>query len=812
MTKVFLIIALFLLVCRVLVAQVAVNADGSQPDPSAMLDVKSTTRGALLPRMTQAQISFIVNPANGLVVFCTTDSKFYAFNDSTNVWKEILYGGGTLVQFLCGSSFPINHVAGMVAPVTKTVTYGTVTNIPGELSKCWITSNLGADHQATAVDDATEASAGWYWQFNTKQGYKHDGTIRTPGTVWLDNTSGSTDWTSGNDPCTLELGSSWRIPTYFEWANILSGGGWSNWTGPWNSGLKLHAAGYLYWQTGWLSNRGVYGSNWSSATSNGTSGNNYNFRADYSNMDANLKSYGCSIRCLRDGSTALIPPTVTTTPPYFITETTAYGGGSVVTDGGGAVTARGICWGTSSGPTISGSHTTDGGGTGIFVSNLTGLLPYTVYYIRAYAANSAGTAYGNELIFTTQFACGLSITINHVAGNVAPVTKTVVYGTVTLIPGESSKCWITSNLGADHQATSVDDATEASAGWYWQFNRLQGYKHDGTTQTPNTTWISSISENSAWIPANDPCNIELGTTWRLPTYTEWNNVNSTNGWTNWNGPWGSGLKLHAAGYLTGSDGSLGFRGSNGTYESSTQGDATNGGYLNFVSVSSYMNYYSKAYAFSARCLKEISPVPSTCGASITINHLAGNVAPVDKTVTYDIVTNIAGEPSKCWITSNLGADHQATAVDDATEASAGWYWQFNRKQGYKHDGTNRTPNTTWIYQISENSDWVIANDPCSIELGATWRIPTYTEWNNVDNTGGWTTWTGPWNSGLKLHAAGYLGNSNGSLFNRGSYGIYWSNTQNNVTNGWYLYFDSGGSSMYNDGKSFGFSARCVRDF
>ncbi len=134
--------------------------------------------------------------------------------------------------------------------------------------------------------------------------------------------------------------------------------------------------------------------------------------------------------------------------------------------------------------------------------------------------------------------------------------------------------------------------------------------------------------------------------------------------------------------------------------------------------------------------------------------MAGAVAPVAKSVTYGTVTNIPGEPSKCWITSNLGASQQATAVNDATEASAGWYWQFNRKQGYKHDGTTRTPNTTWIGSISETSDWVTANDPCTIELGSGWRIPTSTEWTNVDASGGWTDRNGPWTSGLKLHPAG----------------------------------------------------------
>ncbi|MEI7983114.1 MAG: FG-GAP-like repeat-containing protein, partial [Bacteroidota bacterium] len=114
----------------------------------------------------------------------------------------------------------------------------------------------------------------------------------------------------------------------------------------------------------------------------------------------------------------------------------------------------------------------------------------------------------------------------------------------------------------------------------------------------------------------------------------------------------------------------------------------------------------------------------TCGSSIIINHVADTVAPVTKTVTYSIVNNIPGEPSKCWITSNLGADHQATSVDDATEESAGWYWQFNRKQGYKHDGINRTPNNAWVNPIIEDFDWQAANDPCTHEIGGGWRVPT----------------------------------------------------------------------------------------
>jgi hypothetical protein len=188
----------------------------------------------------------------------------------------------------------------------------------------------------------------------------------------------------------------------------------------------------------------------------------------------------------------------------------------------------------------------------LFVSNLTSLAQNTLYYVWAYATNSVGTAYGNEVIFTTLSGgstCGSPIIVNHMAGVVAPVTKTVTYGTVTNIPGETSKCWITSNLGASQQATAIDDATEASAGWYWQFIRKQGYKHDGTTRTPNSTWITPINEKLDWQVANDPCAIEFGSGWRIPTQTEWTNVDASGSWTNKNGPWNSALKLHAAGFL-----------------------------------------------------------------------------------------------------------------------------------------------------------------------------------------------------------------------------------------------------------------------
>ena len=94
-------------------------------------------------------------------------------------------------------------------------------------------------------------------------------------------------------------------------------------------------------------------------------------------------------------------PILTTTAISSITSSTASSGGNISSDGGASVTARGVCWGTTSSPVATGNHTTDGTGVGAFFSSVTGLTPSTTYYVRAYATNSVGTAYGNELNFIT---------------------------------------------------------------------------------------------------------------------------------------------------------------------------------------------------------------------------------------------------------------------------------------------------------------------------------------------------------------------------------------------------------------------------
>ena len=93
--------------------------------------------------------------------------------------------------------------------------------------------------------------------------------------------------------------------------------------------------------------------------------------------------------------------TLTTLPIGNVANTTATSGGNITANGGTTVTQRGVVWSTSPNPTTANNQSSDGSGTGNYTSNLTGLSSNTTYYVRAYAINSAGTAYGNQLSFTT---------------------------------------------------------------------------------------------------------------------------------------------------------------------------------------------------------------------------------------------------------------------------------------------------------------------------------------------------------------------------------------------------------------------------
>ncbi|MBV5347715.1 hypothetical protein JZU46_05825, partial [bacterium] len=163
-------------------------------------------------------------------------------------------------------------------------------------------------------------------------------------------------------------------------------------------------------------------------------------------------------------------PTVTTDAISAISATTATGGGNVTADGGSTVTARGICWGTAQTPTTAlSTKTTNGTGTGTFTSSITGLTAGTTYYVRAYATNAMGTAYGSQVSFTP-FALGTFANINKTFGN-APFTLvnpgSTSPGTFSYTSSDEGVATIVGNtvtiVGA---GASTITATQAASGAY----------------------------------------------------------------------------------------------------------------------------------------------------------------------------------------------------------------------------------------------------------------------------------------------------------------------------------------------------------
>jgi hypothetical protein len=146
-------------------------------------------------------------------------------------------------------------------------------------------------------------------------------------------------------------------------------------------------------------------------------------------------------------ATPLSAPTVTTTGITAITSSTASSGGNVTSDGGTAVTARGVCWSITTGPTINSSTTSDASGTGVFTSSLSGLAAGTTYYVRAYATNSVGTSYGSEISFTTSAPTVTLPTLTTTAASAITATTATSGGNISSDGGSAvtarGVCWAT---------------------------------------------------------------------------------------------------------------------------------------------------------------------------------------------------------------------------------------------------------------------------------------------------------------------------------------------------------------------------------
>jgi len=197
------------------------------------------------------------------------------------------------------------------------------------------------------------------------------------------------------------------------------------------------------------------------------------------------------------GNSGLIP-TVKTVSLTSVTATTVSCRGNVTSDGGSTMKARGVCWSTKPNPTTGDSKTTSTVGTGEYVCLLSGLTTDTKYYVRAYATNKGGTAYGEEQSFTTLLA--------DIDGN--------IYNTVTI----GTQKWMAENLRTSRYRNG-NLITNVISPSDWATKTTGVFSSYGN----NTSNLSTYGYLYNWYAVTDTRYI-APTGWHIPTVTEWNTM------------------------------------------------------------------------------------------------------------------------------------------------------------------------------------------------------------------------------------------------------------------------------------------------
>ena len=348
------------------------------------------------------------------------------------------------------------------------------------LSVKWATMNVGA----TVPEEGGKYYA--WGEVEEKETYMwdnyHYGSSRTTLTKYCDSEAyGTVDNKAVldllDDAAYMSWGGKWRMPTYNEWDELLRN---STWTWVEQNGVKgvrvrstkngncifLPTTGYKVGAD--LNYKDVNIGFWSGTLSKNGSYMSYGVSVESPNNTASFYGFnrynGYPIRAVMDNAItppAVDIPTVVTSAASEITKNSAVVGGTVVSDGGLEVTERGVYYSKSANPIATGTKIDCGSGLGEFIHNLTNLQTDSTYYVRAYAKNKFGMAYGEEVNFvcealptvaTTQ-PTNVSYTSANVGGNVTDgaglevTERGVVYGTNQNPTTEDSKVASGSGLG-----------------------------------------------------------------------------------------------------------------------------------------------------------------------------------------------------------------------------------------------------------------------------------------------------------------------------------------------------------------------------
>ncbi len=516
-------------------------------------------------------------------------------------------------------------------------------------------------------------------------------------------------------------------------------------------------------------------------------------------------------------------PTVLTSPVADITASTATCGGVVTSDGNVPVTARGVCWDTLPNPTVDDSFTADSTGVGSFTSHLSGLTDGTTYYVRAYATNSVGTAYGEEREFSTLPMLSPTVTTNTVTD--VTVSSATCGGVVTSdgnVPVTArGVCWDTS----PNPTVDDNDSLTFNGSGIGSFTSMLSGLAEGTTY-----YVRAYAINSVDTAYGEQKSF---TTQILPSVI----TDSVSNITTTSAECGGKVVSQGSSAVI-------YRGvcwsisQNPTVDDSHTTE--NGGVGSFTSsitgLYAGVRYYVRAYATSSAGTAygaQVTFVTSfTCGSNTTDHE--GNV--------YHTVQ--IGQ--QCWMRSNLRTTHYA----DGTSIQYG-NGNTSSTTAYYYYPDNNSSNVS-TYGLLYNWKAVMRNasssstNPSGVQgiCPNGWHVPSDAEWtqltnyvssqsaywcsNNTENIAKALASTTGWNNSSSTCAIGNnqssnnatgfaavpAGNCHDSSFGgAGSDAYFWSSSQYNSNAAYYryLYYNYAFVDGNIDGKSRGFSVRCLRD-
>ena len=233
-----------------------------------------------------------------------------------------------------------------------------------------------------------------------------------------------------------------------------------------------------------ITNNGKGVSTFNSIISGLTVNTTYYLRAYATNAEGTAYSNEINFKTTNT-STSL--PTITTSTASNIIQNEAVSGGNVVSNGGSAVTQRGVCWSTNPSPTLIDNSKASGNGLGRFTTALSGLSSNTSYYVRAYATNSQGTAYGNQISFKT--ATPSATLVSSKGCSSLNGTNSLYYG----MNGTSSS-WGLSNSGYSGSCWVAPDPNKSgNLGTVVGSNHYIEFTHNFSSQGYIEFWVNTYN-------------------------------------------------------------------------------------------------------------------------------------------------------------------------------------------------------------------------------------------------------------------------------------------------------------------------------